>query len=215
MAHPPRSKPPLRSSSGPPNPCITPSTEMLVVVVNLMSWSPPHVHAWCAHEARITSRRSIPSVHRGQQPRSSRPDGHPFRHSLRRSSRPARPYGFRSAPESDHLRAHARRPRPRPWRRMLAGRRQRKRPPECRPRLRMALERITFRRCVLRRRGYSRDAMARGRRRSRQANRGTERGTRATVAKESAALSPDREPYVPTLDSLEEISGWWLGTFRE
>src|SRR2546428_236209 len=37
MAHPPRSKPPLRSSSGPPNPCITPSTEMLVVVVNLMS----------------------------------------------------------------------------------------------------------------------------------------------------------------------------------
>jgi len=79
----------------------------------------------------------------------------------------------------------------------------------------MALERITFRRCVLRRRGYSRDAMARGRRRSRQANRGTERGTRATVAKESAALSPDREPYVPTLDSLEEISGWWLGTFRE
>src|SRR2546422_6343942 len=43
MAHPPRSKPPLRSSSGPPNPCITPSTETLVVVVNLMSWSPPHV----------------------------------------------------------------------------------------------------------------------------------------------------------------------------
>src|SRR2546428_11015625 len=40
MAHPPRSKPPLRSSSGPPNPCITPSTETLVVVVNLMSWSP-------------------------------------------------------------------------------------------------------------------------------------------------------------------------------
>jgi len=78
----------------------------------------------------------------------------------------------------------------------------------------MALERITFRRCVLRRRGYSRDAMARGRRRSRQANRDTERGTRATVARESAALSPDREPYVPTLDSLEEISEW-LGTFRE
>src|SRR6266540_7420944 len=40
MAHPPRSKPPLRSLSGPPNPCITPSTETLVVVVNLMSWSP-------------------------------------------------------------------------------------------------------------------------------------------------------------------------------
>src|SRR5204862_4233428 len=57
MAHPPRSKPPLRSSSGPPNPCITPSTETLVVVVNLMSWSPPHVHMGCAHEARIASRR--------------------------------------------------------------------------------------------------------------------------------------------------------------
>ena len=39
MAHPPRSKPPLRSSSGPPNPCITPSTETLVVVVNLMGSS--------------------------------------------------------------------------------------------------------------------------------------------------------------------------------
>src|SRR5438876_12019418 len=36
MAHPPRSKPPLRSSSGPPNPCITPSTETLVVVVSFM-----------------------------------------------------------------------------------------------------------------------------------------------------------------------------------
>src|SRR2546427_7898330 len=57
MAHPPRSKPPLRSSSGPPNPCIPPSTETLVVVVNLMSWPPPHVHAGCAHEARIASRR--------------------------------------------------------------------------------------------------------------------------------------------------------------
>src|SRR5713226_3387733 len=57
MAHPPRSKPPLRSSLGPPISCITPSTETLVVVVNLMSCSPPHVHAWCAHEARIASRR--------------------------------------------------------------------------------------------------------------------------------------------------------------
>src|SRR5438552_1710803 len=57
MAHPPRSKPPLRSSSGPPNPCITPSTETLVVVINLMSWSPPHVRSRGAHEARIASRR--------------------------------------------------------------------------------------------------------------------------------------------------------------
>src|SRR5439155_11817864 len=45
MAHPPRSKPPLRSSSGPPNPCITPSTETFVVVVNLTSWSPPRTTA--------------------------------------------------------------------------------------------------------------------------------------------------------------------------
>src|SRR4051812_18205037 len=36
MAHPPRSNSPLRSSSGPPPPCITPSTETCVVVVSLM-----------------------------------------------------------------------------------------------------------------------------------------------------------------------------------
>ena len=40
MAHPPRSKLPRRSSSGPPNPCITPSTVTLVVVVNLMFMIP-------------------------------------------------------------------------------------------------------------------------------------------------------------------------------
>src|ERR1700733_14608852 len=34
LAHPPRSNPPLRSSSGPPHPCITPSTETCVVVVS-------------------------------------------------------------------------------------------------------------------------------------------------------------------------------------
>src|SRR2546430_17179538 len=66
MAHPPRSKPPLRSSSGPPIPCITPSTETLVVVVNRMSWSPPYVYAWCAHEARIAS-RSGASVGNGRE----------------------------------------------------------------------------------------------------------------------------------------------------
>src|SRR2546425_836911 len=73
MAHPPRSKPPLRSSSGPPNPCITPSTETLVVVVNLMSWSPPHVHAWCAHEARITSRRESPDPRKAKKLQKSCP----------------------------------------------------------------------------------------------------------------------------------------------
>src|SRR3954452_10429648 len=35
-AHPPRSNPPLRSSSGPPSPCITPSTETFVMVVSFM-----------------------------------------------------------------------------------------------------------------------------------------------------------------------------------
>src|SRR5215212_171540 len=36
MAHPPRSNPALRSSSDPPRPCITPSTEMFVFVVSFM-----------------------------------------------------------------------------------------------------------------------------------------------------------------------------------
>src|SRR5215203_3095154 len=36
MVHPPRSNPPLRSSSGPPIPCITPSRETKVVVVSFM-----------------------------------------------------------------------------------------------------------------------------------------------------------------------------------
>src|SRR5207253_7778561 len=35
-AHPPRSNPPLRSSPGPPRPCITPSTETCVTVVSFM-----------------------------------------------------------------------------------------------------------------------------------------------------------------------------------
>src|SRR5215216_506512 len=34
VTHPPRSNPPLRSSSGPPSPCITPSTVTIVVVVS-------------------------------------------------------------------------------------------------------------------------------------------------------------------------------------
>src|SRR3712207_4328400 len=36
MAHPPRSNPPQRSSSGPPSPCITPSTETFVLIVSFM-----------------------------------------------------------------------------------------------------------------------------------------------------------------------------------
>jgi hypothetical protein len=37
---PPRSNPPLRSSSGPPIPCITPSTDTHVVVVRFMIAAP-------------------------------------------------------------------------------------------------------------------------------------------------------------------------------
>src|SRR5215210_6080288 len=40
MAHPPRSNPPQRSSSGPPSPCITPSTETFVLVVSFMVGAP-------------------------------------------------------------------------------------------------------------------------------------------------------------------------------
>src|SRR5437762_6135936 len=38
--HPPRSNPPLRSSSGPPGPCITPSTDTNVVTVSFISSTP-------------------------------------------------------------------------------------------------------------------------------------------------------------------------------
>jgi hypothetical protein len=40
VTHPPRSNPPLRSSSGPPSPCITPSTVTIVVVVSFMVSDP-------------------------------------------------------------------------------------------------------------------------------------------------------------------------------
>src|SRR5260221_7483082 len=40
VTHPPRSNPPVRSSSGPPSPCITPSTETLVLVVSFMTSVP-------------------------------------------------------------------------------------------------------------------------------------------------------------------------------
>src|SRR6266513_1401028 len=39
-AHPPRSNTPRSSSSGPPGPCITPSTEIGVVVVSFMVAAP-------------------------------------------------------------------------------------------------------------------------------------------------------------------------------
>src|SRR5450755_1413479 len=64
---PPRSNPPLRSSSGPPSPCITPSTETFVMVVSFMGssflswWFPRHDRT----EARISSveRGSVLQVH--------------------------------------------------------------------------------------------------------------------------------------------------------
>src|SRR5215216_5541279 len=40
VTHPPRSNPPLRSSSGPPSPCITPSTVTIVMVVSFMMAAP-------------------------------------------------------------------------------------------------------------------------------------------------------------------------------
>src|SRR4029078_12333118 len=45
VTHPPRSNPPLRSSSAPPRPCITPSTVKLVVVVSFMRAVPLSFHA--------------------------------------------------------------------------------------------------------------------------------------------------------------------------
>src|SRR5438309_3220950 len=45
MAHPPRSNPPLRSSSdAPPFPCITPSTVTCVMVVSFTDLTPPRSH---------------------------------------------------------------------------------------------------------------------------------------------------------------------------
>lgn len=46
------------------------------------------------------------------------------------------------------------------------------------------------------------------------ARRGASTGQGAAVRREGQAPLPSLEPYVPALDSLEEISGW-LGTFRE
>src|SRR5215470_19616257 len=54
-AHPPRSNPPLRFSSGPPFPCTTPSTETCVVVVSFMitvpsPWGAPRGRPHPCHE---------------------------------------------------------------------------------------------------------------------------------------------------------------------
>lgn len=44
--------------------------------------------------------------------------------------------------------------------------------------------------------------------------RGAQTGQGAKIRREGLAPSPSPEPYVPPIDSLEEICGW-LGTFRE
>src|SRR6478752_8798020 len=56
-AHPPRSKTPRSSSSGPPGPCITPSTETCVVVVSLIG---PTFLWWFPRDDRTEAR--IPST---------------------------------------------------------------------------------------------------------------------------------------------------------
>ena len=46
------------------------------------------------------------------------------------------------------------------------------------------------------------------------ARRGARTGQGATARREGLAPLPSFAPYVPGIDSLEEICGW-LGTFRE
>src|ERR1700694_1212061 len=69
MTHPPCSKPPRRSSSAPPNPCITPSTVTLVVVVSFMvadSFSLGFVHLGAPRGRPLTptTNNSAPIRHR-------------------------------------------------------------------------------------------------------------------------------------------------------
>src|SRR2546423_1001211 len=59
--HPPRSNPPLRSSSAPPSPCITPSTVTIVMVVSFMGSS---LLSWWSFSFDRTGAR-ISSVERG------------------------------------------------------------------------------------------------------------------------------------------------------
>ena len=56
--------------------------------------------------------------------------------------------------------------------------------------------------------------MAAGRSGLNSARRGARTGQGAKARREGLAPFPSLQPYVPTIDSLAEISGW-LGTFRE
>lgn len=49
---------------------------------------------------------------------------------------------------------------------------------------------------------------------SSQRRRGAESGQGAAIRREDQAPLPSTEPFVASIDSLEEICGW-LGTFRE
>ena len=56
--------------------------------------------------------------------------------------------------------------------------------------------------------------MAAGGSRITSVRRGAKSGQGAEIRREGQAPSPSFAPYVPAIDSLEEICGW-LGTFRE
>src|SRR5581483_3279884 len=58
-AHPPRSNRPRSSSSGPPGPCITPSTETCVVVVSFMVVVPFLVGLVIGRSDQATPRSSL------------------------------------------------------------------------------------------------------------------------------------------------------------
>jgi hypothetical protein len=79
VVHPPRSNPPLRSSSGLPIPCITPSTETNVVVVSFMvavpfslvglvsSFGPDHAASISSVVARsVLQVHAVPSPNKGR-----------------------------------------------------------------------------------------------------------------------------------------------------
>src|SRR5436189_3087095 len=56
VTHPPRSNPPLRSSSAPPSPCITPSTVTIVRVVSFMV-AVPFPLGWSSFDSAGPQRR--------------------------------------------------------------------------------------------------------------------------------------------------------------
>src|SRR5207244_3855592 len=69
-AHPPRSNTPRSSSSGPPGPCITPSTETCVVVVSFMVAAPfslglvvVRFHRTAARISSVAAESVRPSIH--------------------------------------------------------------------------------------------------------------------------------------------------------